>query len=76
MSYLGAPVWQSKSSFLARRGALVPYRQVELEAMGEGAITEVVLGPKNITPTETVRSYLNARDHGGVKITRSKATYR
>ncbi len=58
------------------RDRIVPYREFPFIKWSQGAITEVVLGPKNITPDYVVESFLRQNGFEGVKISRSRASYR
>jgi hypothetical protein len=76
LSFLGASVWQTRSEFLSRRDALVPYRKVRLKDMSDRVISEVMIGPKNKTSTGALRQYLRARGLTDVEVRKSAATYR
>jgi hypothetical protein len=60
----------------ADRNRLIPYRQFELKKLSETMISEVIIGPKNITPIEIVESLLKMNGFNDVKVFRSKASYR
>jgi len=62
--------------FYARDNAIVPYREYMLIKGKHQPITEVVLGPKNITPLNVVENLLHNNGYMNVKITRSEASYR
>jgi flavin-dependent dehydrogenase len=55
---------------------LAPFRTYELLELGRQPITQVVLGPKHLTPTKMIESFLRQRGFGTVSIKRSEASYR
>jgi hypothetical protein len=62
--------------FRANRNRLIPYRQFELRRLTEVMISEVIIGPKNITPIEIVEKFLTINGFENAKVSRSKASYR
>lgn len=62
--------------FRAANDRLIPYREFELVALEESPIREVILGPKNLTPSYVIESFLRKHGFTNVKISRSEATYR
>jgi hypothetical protein len=63
-------------SFGAKRDRLVPMQSYRLEALQMPTITNVILGPKNITPEEVMTAALAKYGFRDVKVSRSAATYR
>jgi hypothetical protein len=59
----------------ARRDCLVPYTEMQI-APTESAITEIVLGPKNITPEITVGNFLRKAGFGKATVRRSESSLR
>jgi hypothetical protein len=55
---------------------IVPYRSVKLEPLALDPIVEVILGPKHPTPWATISNMLSTYGFSGVKVRKSKATYR
>jgi hypothetical protein len=66
----------SRMEFRALRDRIVPFRRISLENIDQSAITEIVLGPKNITPVQVVDAALQRHGWSDVKIRKSKASYR
>jgi hypothetical protein len=62
--------------FFARQDRIVPFRTLHLTPLEMPAIREVIIGPRNITPTATVASFLKSRGFDGFQVYRSEATYR
>lgn len=62
--------------FRAASNRLIPYREFSLEALPEKSISEVYIGPKNITPTYIVEKFLALNGFQDVSVKRSSATYR
>lgn len=57
-------------------GKLIPFRKFNLQGLGMEPFEEIILGPKNVTPTHVVDTFLTSRGFMNVKVTRSAATYR
>lgn len=55
---------------------IVPFRRIPLEDVGIPPITEVVLGPRHVTPEEIVEGMLRRHSIGGATVSRSSASYR
>lgn len=55
---------------------IIPYRSFPIPEEENGPVTEVILGPKNITPIDLVEAFLKQRGFTNIKVTRSAATYR
>lgn len=55
---------------------LIPYQTVKLLEIQTPAIAEVILGPKNKSPLNVVRSFLNKHGHRVTKVRQSSASYR
>lgn len=62
--------------FRAKKNRIIPYRKFELPVLKEDSISEVIIGPKNITPDYVIKSFLNQHGFKGVKVLRSEAAYR
>lgn len=73
-SFLGA----KKHDFMFRPvdDRLVPYREFKLQHINTNPITEVILGPKNVTPKIMLNAFLEMNEFTNVKIRRSKTSYR
>jgi len=54
---------------------LIAYRPFKL-SLENNPITEVILGPKHVTPPKTVKEFLKGNGYGDVPVERSKASYR
>jgi hypothetical protein len=63
-------------SFRASHDRIIPYREFKIPPLSKDAITEVYLGPKNITPNHIIKSFLNQNGFENTKVLRSEATYR
>ena len=63
-------------SFRSLNDRIVPFREFDLLESENGSIVEVILGPKNITPSYVIESFLKQHGFANVKISRSKASYR
>lgn len=55
---------------------LIPFRKFSLQDLGVEPFEEIILGPKNVTPTHVVETFLSSRGFVNAKVTRSTATYR
>jgi hypothetical protein len=55
---------------------VVPYKELRIGDFTRGAIAEVILGPKNITPDRVIRAALARYGWGLVNVRRSEASYR
>jgi len=62
--------------FQAKGNKITPFRTLELDPLGCPAITHVILGPKNITPENVIKQFLNTNGFVEVKVNRAKASYR
>lgn len=62
--------------FRAQSDRIIPYVAIELETLDIPSISEVIVGPRNITPTPVIERMLRAQGWGKVTVKRSKATYR
>lgn len=69
-------VVKDKYSVRAASNKLIPYREFKFEDNSTSIISEVHLGPKNVTPVEVVEGFLVQHGFNGVKVSKSKATYR
>ena len=63
-------------SYRAVENRLIPYRKISLRLMDIKSITEVYVGPKNITPINVVEEFLAQNGFADVAVRRSVATYR
>lgn len=66
----------AKMDFYARTDRIVPFRSIRLEEKGIASVVKVVLGPRNITPKETITGALAKQGFKGVEVIRSQASYR
>lgn len=66
----------SRMEFRALRDRIVPFRRIPLENIDRPAVTEIVLGPKNITPEQVIDAALQRHGWLDVKIRKSRASYR
>lgn len=62
--------------FRAISDRIIPYRNFELLEPNRHPITEVILGPKHITPAGVIQGFLRTRGFGEVPVRRSISTYR
>lgn len=62
--------------FRAKDDRVVPYLTIDLAALADPAIKEVIIGPRNITPTPVIERMLRALGWENVSVRRSTATYR
>lgn len=62
--------------FRAAGNRLVPYREVRLKQLATKSITQVYVGPKNITPDFVIKKFLELNGFPEVSVERSVATYR
>jgi len=58
-----------------RGDRLVPYTTLSFGDLN-GAVEEVIIGPKNITPIPVITGFLKEHGFGGVKVRKSDASYR
>ncbi len=68
--------FSGNAKYRTMRDRLVPYREVKFLDLGRKIVTDVYLGPKNITPIHVVKAFLDEFGFKGVKIHKSSATYR
>jgi hypothetical protein len=66
----------SRMDFRSLTDRLIPFRRIPLEELGQAAITEIILGPRNVTPEQIVRALLERHGWIGVAVRRSTASYR
>ena len=62
--------------YRASGNRLIPYREFKLKPLNVSAITEVYIGPKNITPNFVIEKFLAQNGFPEVSVNRSAATYR
>ncbi len=72
---------EGDTDFRACVNSIIPYKEFNLreynfEGMKDEAILEVVLGPKNITPTNIIKNLLLKNGFNHVDVIRSDASYR
>jgi Protein of unknown function (DUF2971) len=72
----GADSDLSAMDFRADTDRIIPFRRIPLEDLGRPAITGIILGPKNITPSEIVDAFLKKHGWTNVAVQQSKASYR
>ena len=65
-----------KCSFFAKNDKIVPYREYELKELRTEPISEIILGPKNVTPIGLVEKCLEQNSFKDFEVKRSEATYR
>jgi hypothetical protein len=66
----------TRLEFRAMLDRIVPYMEIDFGDLALGAIAEVILGPKNITPDRVIWAALLRHGWGDVKVRRSEASYR
>lgn len=66
----------NECEFRATSDRIIPYRIFNIPPKENGPISEIILGPKNITPVDLIEIFLKKCGFAGVKVTRSEATYR
>lgn len=66
----------SKMDFRALSDRVLPFTRIRLEPLSLPAITEVVLGPRNVTPQAIVEAALAKHGYSHVSVRRSSASYR
>ncbi|WLS03126.1 DUF2971 domain-containing protein [Shinella oryzae] len=64
------------SEYMVKGDTLVPYRVAKFPATLKTPIIDVILGPRNMTPTEVVQGFLEKAMYEGVNVWRSGASYR
>ncbi len=62
--------------YRALQDRLIPYRSFQLKQPERQPITEVILGPKHLTPIWLVEHFLRQNGYGTVTVKRSEVTYR
>lgn len=75
ISYLFSPI-DDKSLHRAAGNRLIPYREYTLTSQDSAIINNVVIGPKNITPINTIEKFLECNEFPSVKVMKSIASYR
>jgi Protein of unknown function (DUF2971) len=66
----------SRMDFRALTDRIIPFRRIPLEKLGQQAITEVIIGPRNVTPEVIMTPLLEKHGWTDVTVRRSKASYR
>jgi hypothetical protein len=67
---------KDECKFRSSSDRIIPYREFEIPKKDIGPIDEVILGPKNLTPVSVIEAFLKQHGFEGIKVIRSKATYR
>lgn len=67
---------ENNCSFRASNDRIIPYREFKIISLSKDAITEIYLGPKNITPNNIIKSFLGQHGFKNTKVLRSEASYR
>ncbi|WP_168990481.1 DUF2971 domain-containing protein [Aureimonas flava] len=67
---------EKQMSFFAKRDRIVPCKKFSFEGRHEYMITDVVIGPKNISDVSLVQEVMASRGYSAVTVRRSSATYR
>lgn len=62
--------------FRASPDRIIPYREFQLHAMDGKAITQVIIGPKNITPRYVIIDFLTKKGFKDFEVVRSLSSYR
>lgn len=68
--------FDDSASYRAARNRLIPYRVFSLKDLDIKKVTDVYIGPKNITPNHVVEKFLRQNGFEDVHVHRSSATYR
>lgn len=67
---------EDSSLFRASHDRIIPYHEFKILPLLKDAISEIYLGPKNITPNNIIKSFLSQHGFDNTKVLRSEATYR
>lgn len=63
--------------YRARGTSVIPFRDVAMSDIeGESSITEIILGPRHITPPAVIKAMLKQHGFGDIQVTKSRASYR
>ncbi|MCG8549285.1 MAG: DUF2971 domain-containing protein [Desulfobacterales bacterium] len=62
--------------YRATHNSLIPYRSYKIGKSAFNPIVEVIIGPKNMTPSNVVEGFLISNGFTDVKVVKSKASYR
>lgn len=68
--------FDDSANYRAAGNRLIPYRETELKDLNLKKITDVYIGPKNITPVHVVEKFMKQCGHPDVKVHQSSASYR
>lgn len=72
-----SPYSENKVKWRSSRNRLVPYVELELgNSTNINPIDEIILGPKNETPENYIKDFMESIGFSGVTIKKSKASYR
>ena len=63
-------------NFRSKDDCITPFREFHFDKEDRSLITEVILGPKNVTPIHVVESLLKQAGYDNVEVKPSKASYR
>ena len=63
-------------SYRAAGNRIIPYLEIDFPSIDIEPITEVIIGPKNITPPSIIKTLLEEKGFHGVKVIQSLASYR
>ncbi len=66
----------AKMEFRPQLDRIMPFTRIPLEPLSQPSITEIVLGPRNVTPIHVLESLLRRYGWTNVSIRNSKASYR
>jgi hypothetical protein len=66
----------AKMEFRPYVDGIIPFTRIALEPLSQPSITEIVLGPRNLTPERVVGALLLKHGWSNVSVRRSKASYR
>ena len=66
----------SKMDFRALLDRIVPFTRTALEPLPVASISEIIIGPKNITPDHIIEAFLVKHGWADITVKRSKASYR
>ena len=69
----GKEHWQK---YRVLRDRIVPYRVISLKGLSSIPITDVIIGPKNLTETNYIEDFLHRNGFPDVRVQRSTASYR
>lgn len=62
--------------FRASSDRIIPYKVFDLKMLDVEPVSEIIIGPKNITPISTIEKMLSIYGYKDVNVIKSKTTYR